>query len=286
MKQIVFLNGNFINAAKAGISVFDRGFLYGDGVFETMRAYNGKVFALGEHLGRMRISLKILKIDLPYSLEKIAKLIDRTIVLNKLSDAYVKVVITRGQGAPGVDISENAKATVVIYASKLAKLPQAVYERGIAVTFPCIRRNPESFTARIKSLNYVDNILARNEVREEGFFEPIFLNTLGKVTEGATTNIFIIKGDRIITPPPTAGLLPGVTRKVLIGLIKKYLNNRIEEKDISVKDMISADEIFLTNSTSELIPVIRVGKGKIGKGVPGPFYKFLSIIYKAETGSL
>lgn len=283
MKQLVFLSGKFVDLKDAKVSVLDRGFLYGDGLFETMRAYNGEVFMLEEHIRRLYISLKVIKIKPPFSEKHLAGIVNKTISINKLLSAYVKVVVSRGTGPTGIDMPYKCRPTVLVYAASFKAVDENIYKRGIAVTLPSVQKNEMSFTARIKSLNYLDNILARDEVRRDGYFESVFLNTKGHVTETATTNIFIIKGPGIITPPPTAGLLSGITRDAVIGLIKKYLNNKMTQADITLRGLVSADEIFLTNSTHELIPVIKVGRYIIGNGAPGPFYKFLHLLYRSNV---
>ena len=281
-----FVNGKIVPSKKAVVSVMDRGFLYGDGVFETMRAYGGSVFCLGEHVNRMLTALKILKIRIPYDKKTLCRLVEKTVRVNRLKDAYVKIVVTRGPAAPGIDPSAGSVATVIIFAAPLKALPRKYYTVGVSVEFPCVRRNEESFTARIKSLNYLDNILARHEVRGRGAYEPVFLNSKGNVTETSTANVFIVRGDRVYTPPPTAGILPGITREVVMRLAGKYLDNKLIQKDISKKEFLSADEIFLTNSIGELIPVVKAGGRKIGTGRPGPFFKFLRIVYNIQTGNI
>lgn len=281
--SLAFLDGNFVSLKKAKVSIFDRGFLYGDGVFETMRAYDGSVFKLESHIERLMISLEILKIKEPYAKKTLQALVSKTLSVNKLKNAYIKLIVTRGIGPIGVDIMYVQRPTVVIYAKRLGKISDEIYRKGVAVNFPCIRRNEKSFTARIKSLNYIDNILARTEVRNTGYFEALLLNTRNMITETATSNIFMIKNRKIITPPPTAGLLPGITRKVIIELIRRYTYNTVLEKDISVSMLNVADEIFLTNSILEIVPVIKVGRKAVGKGKPGSLYKIIHELYRKET---
>jgi len=283
MKGLIFINGKFVRSDKAVVPVTDRGFLYGDGVFETMRSYGGKVFKIEEHIARLWISLKIVNVALPYSRKKIGELVYAALRKNGLTDAYVKIIVTRGQGRMGVDIPASAKPTVIIYVSRFDPPEKKLYEKGVSVSIPCIRRNEESFTVRVKSLNYLDNILARAEVRAGGFYEPVFLNSKDVVTEGATSNVFIVKKGVIYTTPPSAGLLPGVTRGAVIALIGRYLENDCLEKNISFKMLMGADEVFLTNSTNELVPVVRIGRYRVGKGRPGPVYKLLHVLYSREV---
>ncbi|MDD5423632.1 MAG: aminotransferase class IV [Candidatus Omnitrophica bacterium] len=286
MGNKLFLNGKYVPLEKACISVLDRGFLYGDGVFETMRAYKGKVFKIDEHLARLKVSLLQVKIRLPYGMDALKEKIYGTLRKNKLADAYVKVVVTRGHGAMGVDIPRRVTPTVVIYALRFKPAHASLYKAGVKIDIPCIRRNQESFVVRIKSLNYLDNILARSEVRARGFYEAVLLNWNDIVTEAATSNVFVVRDGVVYTSPPSAGLLPGVTREVVIGLIRKYLDKPCVEQNITLKMLVRADEVFLTNSTYELVPVVRVGRytiGRVPRGKPGPMCKLLSALYTMEV---
>lgn len=279
----VFLNDKFIPLKSARVSILDRGFLYGDGVFETMRSYNGQVFKLERHIDRLLISLKILRIKSPYRKFKLSSLVNKTLRVNKLSNAYVKLIVTRGIGKRGVDISDGDRSTVVIYAAPLKNIPITFYKKGLKVNLACISKNEQSFIARIKSLNYVDNILARAEVQRSGFDEAIFLNSKGNISEATTSNIFMVKKGSISTPTLNAGLLPGITRGLIIEIIRKYFKNKIYERNIKPAELISADEIFLTNSILEVVSVIKLGKKIIGKGKPGVFTNLIHSIYRMEV---
>ena len=282
--QKVFLNGKFVPLKNAKVSIFDRGFLYGDGVFETMRSYNGRVFMLKEHIDRLTIALKILKIKIPYNKIVLSKLVQKSVQINKAHNAYVKLLVARGVGSTGIDLAPNQKPTITIYTKKLNEVVyDKIRKKGLQVKFACISKNENSFTSRIKNLNYLNNILARQEAREAGFDEAIFLNTKGFVAEAATSNIFMIKNGKVFTPPPTSGLLPGITRHAVIGIIKKYTKNKLYEKNVTPTILLNADELFLTNSGFEIIPVVKVGNTKIGKGKPGPFTKFIHALYKTEV---
>jgi len=282
--QKVFLNGKFVPLKNAKVSIFDRGFLYGDGVFETMRSYNGRVFMLKEHIDRLTIALKILKIKIPYNKITLSKLVQKSVQINKAHNAYVKLLVARGVGSTGIDLAPNQKPTITIYTKRLNEVVyDKIRKKGLQVKFACISRNENSFTSRIKNLNYLNNILARQEAREAGFDEAIFLNTKGFVAEAATSNIFMIKNGKVFTPPPTSGLLPGITRQAVIGIIKKYTKNKLYEKNVTPTILLNADELFLTNSGFEIIPVVKVGNTKIGKGKPGPFTRFIHALYKTEV---
>ena len=280
---VAFLNGKFVPLKNAKVSILDRGFLYGDGVFETMRSYDSKVFQLERHIDRLLISLKILRIKIPYTKNKLCSLVNKALRLNKLNNAYIKLLATRGITPGGIDIPKTGKPTLVIYTSPLRKIPENIYKKGIEINFAYVDKNEKSFIARIKSLNYLDNILARAEVRDDGFDEAVFINTKDNVTETTTSNIFMVKRSTVITPPLTAGLLPGITRQVVIEIIKKYFRSKICERNIRPGDLSNADEIFLTNSILEIVPVVKLGKRKIGDGTPGAFNRIIRTLYKTEV---
>ena len=283
--HLIFLNNKFISEKKAKVSVFDRGFQYGDGVFETMRSYDGNIFMLERHVERLLTSLKIMQIKMPYKKNKLTALVNKTLNLSKLKNAYIKLIVTRGIANSGINITKTISPTLIIYAKPLKKISMKIYRNGLKVNFACIDKCGKSFIAKIKSLNYVDNILAKDEARRGGFDDALFVNTKGNVSEATTSNIFMVGGGRILTPPPTAGLLPGITRGVVIDIIKKYLGNKIDEKDIRPKVLGAADEIFLTSSIHEVIPVVKLGRIKIGNGKPGKFTKLIHALYKKEVES-
>jgi len=282
----IFLNGKYVSLKNAKVSILDRGFLYGDGAFETMRSYNGRIFRLEGHLRRLSRGLKLMSISPPYDVDKLCSLVLRTLEANKLKNAYIKIIVTRGRGPAGIDIKRGAIPTTIIYTKPLSKFPTPLYEEGVKLGIAKISRNENSYTAQLKSLNYVDNILARHNTRLSGYDEALFLNSRKMVAEAATSNIFIVKNGRVITPPERAGLLPGITRKAVIELASKYLYNKVKEGNISLRVLESADEIFLTNSVLELFPVTVVGKRRIGNGKPGPFYRILHSLYKVEVGNV
>jgi len=200
-----------------------------------------------------------------------------------LKDAYVKLIVTRGVRPIGVDIPRLQKPTTVIYANQLKKIPDRVYSAGVRIDFSNIQKNNKSFTAGVKSLNYIDNIMARSYVHGNGFYDALFTNVNNHISETAISNIFVVKGGKVFTPPLTAGLLSGITRETIIELVRTYFKSRVNESNISRKMLINADEVMLTNSMLEMVPVISVGKKRIGKGRPGQFYRILHTLYKMKT---
>ena len=228
-------------------------------------------------------SLKILRIKIPYTKSKLCSLVDRALRLNKLNNAYIKLLATRGVTPGGINIPKTTKPTLLIYASPLRKIPEGIYKKGIKINFTCVDKNEKSFIAKIKSLNYLDNILARAEARSGGFDEAVFVNAKGNVAEATTSNIFMVKRGAIITPPPSAGLLPGITRKAVIEIIEKYFSNKVHQRNIKPDDLFNADEIFLTNSILEIVPVVKLGKRRIGKGKPGALSRIIRTLYKTEV---
>lgn len=279
----VFLNGTFVPMRDAKVSVLDRGFLYGDGVFETMRAYGGSVFKLEEHVRRLLAALKIVRIPAPYGAASFSGHVKRAIRRNRAQEAYCKLMVTRGAGPTGIGIDYRQKPTVVIFVKPLGTMPEAIWHNGVRVDISRIRKNEYSVSSGLKTLNYLDNILARDRIRRDGCFEALLLNSKGYVAEGTTSNVFIRTKNKVLTPPGTEGLLPGITRQVVIGLLRRYFKTGIAERHISPSMLKGADEVFLTNSILEIVPVVRVGRRPIGQGVPGMLYKILHALYRREA---
>ncbi|NQT22478.1 MAG: aminotransferase class IV [Candidatus Omnitrophica bacterium] len=282
----IFLNNRFVSLKNAKVSILDRGFLYGDGVFETMRAYNGQVFMAKDHIERLLTSLERLKIKSPYNEKKLHVIIEKTLRRNRLKEAYVKLIVTRGVAPSGIDVIGRIKPSLCVFASPVRKIPRNIYKNGIKLTFAQTRKNEESPISGIKSLNYLDNILARFQAKEGGFDEVMFLNTKGNVSEASTSNVFLVKNGVIVTPPKDAGLLPGVTRKTVIKIIKQFFNNKIYEKNLKPKDLLRADEVFLTNSILEIVPVVKLGRKRIASGRPGTFTRLLFVLYRMHAAQL
>lgn len=265
----IYLDGRFVDEKQAKISVFDHGLLYGDGVFEGLRTYNGRIFRLKEHIQRLYKSAKAIMLEIPVSMEKMAEIIIMTIKKNKLKDSYVRVVVTRGVGDLGLDPRKCPKPTIFVIASKIKLYPEEYYEKGISVVSIATRRNlTESINPAIKSLNYLNNILAKIEATNAGAMEGLFLNNEGYVAECTGENIFIIEKNRLLTPPIYAGALDGITRDAVIQ-IGNEIGLDVQEKLLTRYDLYNADECFLTGTAAEIIPVSSIDGRKIGSGKLG-----------------
>lgn len=269
----IYLDGRFVSEKQAKISVFDHGLLYGDGVFEGLRTYNGKIFRLMEHIKRLYRSAKAIMLDIPVPMEGMADIIIKTIRKNRLKDSYVRVVVTRGIGDLGLDPRKCPKPTIFVIASKIKLYPEEFYEKGLSVVTIATRRNPtESLNPTIKSLNYLNNILAKIEATNAGAMEGLFLNNEGYVAECTGENIFIINKDNLYTPPIFAGALDGITRDAVIQ-IGKEIGLTVDEKLLTRYDLYNADECFLTGTAAEIIPVTLIDGRKIGSGSIGDLTK-------------
>lgn len=266
---LIYLDGKFVDEKDAKISVFDHGLLYGDGVFEGLRSYNGKIFKLDEHITRLYKSAKAIFLEIPMEIEELKKTVIETVRKNNLKDSYIRVVVTRGVGDLGLDPRKCKKPTIFIIASKIQLYPESFYEKGIDVVTVATRRNfNESLNPAIKSLNYLNNILAKIEANNAGATEGLILNQFGYVSECTGENIFIVKGNDLITPPISAGVLEGITRKVVMD-IGENIGLRVKEEDITRYDIYTSDECFLTGTAAEIVPVVVVDKRIIGNGKPG-----------------
>lgn len=269
MSILVYIDGEYFPKEDAKISVFDHGYLYGDGVFEGIRAYNGRVFKLDEHLKRLYESAHTILLDIPLSIEEMKEAVLETLRRNNLRDAYIRLVVSRGAGDLGIDPRNCAKATVVIITDKIKLYPQEMYDNGLKlVTVPTRRNLPESINPMIKSLNYLNNILAKLEAIQSGVEEAVMLNNEGYVAECTGDNIFIIKDGVLITPPVCLGALRGITRDTVLELAKE-MGIPTKEAPFTRHDLYVADEAFLTGTAAELIPVVEVDRRRIGDGKPG-----------------
>ncbi len=285
MKQLtVFLNGKFLPAVKANISVFDRGILYGDGLFETMRAYNGKVFALEEHLNRMACSAKTLKIPLTLGTRlqtlDYEKIIQKLLKLNKLQDkdSYIRITLTRGFDIGGLLPKNNLKPTIIVAAKPISSNIIKKQKTGIkAVTVNFSKMSSQ--LSSMKSLNFLDNIIGAVTARDKGADEAIFMGMSGEVLEGTISNIFIIKNNIIKTPPLKSGILPGITRQFVIDLVKK-MGLKIREVPFKKEDILNSDETFMTNSIIEVMPLIMVDNEIINTGRKGEITCNIRMAYK------
>ncbi len=281
--MIINLNGKFVPKEKAVVSVFDHGLLYGDGVFEGIRSYNGRVFKLDEHLERLYTSAKAITLRIPVSKEKMKAEILLTIRKNKLKDSYVRCVVTRGPGDLGLNPTKCPKAFYFIIASSITLYPEKFYKVGLPVITASTRRNvPEAVSPMVKSLNYLNNILAKLEANNGGVLEAIMLNREGYVAECTADNIFIVKKNELITPPTYIGALEGITRAAVMELARD-MGLKVSEKPFTMVDMYVADECFLTGTAAEVVPIIDIDTRKIGNGKPGPVTKKLIAEYRAMT---
>ena len=267
--MLIYIDGEFLPKAEAKVSVFDHGLLYGDGVFEGIRSYNGRVFKLDEHLERLYDSAKSIMLQIPIPIETMKETVLETLRRNHLSEAYIRLVVTRGVGDLGLDPDKCPKPSIIIIADKIALYPQKFYEDGLEIVTVSIRRNySEAINPRIKSLNYLNNILAKIEGKQSGAEEVLMLNAEGYVVECSGDNIFWVKNDVIVTPPVHMGILDGVTRNSVIDLARDA-GMRVEERVFTRHDLYIADECFLTGTAAEVIPVVKIDRRAIGDGHPG-----------------
>ena len=282
--KIAYLNNRFLPLRRAKISVLDRGFMYGDGIFETMRSYNGTVYLLERHLDRLFSSLGSLRIDPGITKKKLEKKVHTLLAKNKLKSAYVKIIVTRGTSEGLLVPSGKTDPTIAMFVLPHAPLPRAVYEKGIRACIAEVNINKGSPADGKKTLNYIANILFRMDSRENGFEDAIFMNSDGSVTEATSSNLFIVDGKKIYTPPVKSGILPGITREEIIRLVRRRSARAIQEKCIKKNDLFDADELFLTNSISEVVPVVKVGGRTIGRGSPGKVTGDIASLFKASVG--
>jgi branched-chain amino acid aminotransferase len=274
----VYINGKFYEKDQAKVSVFDHGLLYGDGVFEGFRSYNRLVFKLEEHIDRLFESARSIMLKPPLTREGLIKAVILTLKKNHLKDAYIRLVVTRGEGDLGLDPRKcNGNATVIIITDKIALYPEALYKKGLKiVTVPTVRNLPEALNPQIKSLNYLNNILAKIEALNAGSDEAIMLDSLGYVAECTGDNIFIVKGRHLYTPPQCMGTLRGITRDAVLEIARKE-KIPAHEHVITRHEVYISDECFLTGTAAEIIPVVMVDGRIIGDGKPG---KLTSLLLK------
>ncbi len=274
--MLVYIDGQFLPREQATISVFDHGFLYGDGVFEGIRAYDGRIFKLEEHIARLYESAHHLMLQIPLPEEEMAEVTLETMRKNDLHDAYIRTVVSRGRGDLGLDPQKCPRSTVVIIADKISLFPPEYYEQGLSIITATTRqRSANTQEPRIKSLNYLNNILVKMEASQAGAMEAVVLNTQGYVVEGSGSNIFIVnKKDELLTPPSYLGILEGITRNVVLELAREE-GLVIREQPFTRHDLYIARECFLTGTAAELIPVISIDQRLIGNGLPGPLTKML-----------
>ena len=283
MGLVIYCNGAFVPEEEAKISVFDHGFLYGDGIFEGIRAYHGRVFKLDEHLKRLYESAKSIQLNIGIPKEEMQEIVLESLRRNGLTDAYIRLVVSRGKGDLGLDPNKCPKAAIFCIAAQIKIFEQSMYEQGLEVKTVAIRRNNlDSLSPRIKSLNYLNNILAKIEANQAGVVEGIMLNQEGYVAEGTSDNIFIYRDGVLRTPPLSAGILQGITRDSVLRLASELGIMTVEEL-FTRHDLYTSDECFLTGTAAELIPVIKVDGRDIGAGTPGEVYKKLLVAFRALT---
>jgi len=279
----VYISGKFFDKDNAKISVFDHGLLYGDGVFEGMRSYNGKVFRLREHMIRLWKSARALMIEIPITLEEMEAAVNETLQVNGIQNGYIRLLVTRGIGTLGLDAHLCSEPQVVIIAAQLALYPAELYEKGLdIVTAATVRTNPSMVSPQVKSMNYLNNVLAKIEGHLAGCAEVLMLNTKGEVAECSGDNVFIIRDGKLHTPPPEAGILEGITRQTVID-IAVGMGIPVRETPMTRYDIFAADECFLTGSGAELIPVVKLDGRLIGDGKPGVMTKKLLDRFHEET---
>lgn len=275
MSRIVYLNGEMVPHEQATVHVYDHGFLYGDGVFEGLRIYSGKVFKLREHLERLYESANHICLTIPLSLAEMEFAVKKTVDANKLEDGYIRLVVSRGKGNLGLDPRSCPKPNVIIIVDTISLYPSEMYERGMEIiTASTIRNHPNALNPRIKSLNYLNNILAKIEAIRAGVPEALMLNQNGEIAECTADNIFLIKRGKLLTPHINAGILEGVTRNTVLDLAAKD-GIPTSECILTRHDLYTADECFLTGSGAEIVPVTKCDDRVIGNGHPGPITKRL-----------
>jgi branched-chain amino acid aminotransferase len=284
MSLKVNINGTFYDKEDAKISVYDHGLLYCDGVFEGLRSYGGKVFQLEKHLDRLWDSARTICLEIPGTKSELADAVNETLQVNGIKDGYIRIVVTRGAGSLGLDPNRTSNPQVIVIADGISLYPQEFYEQGLEiVTASTIRNHPGALNPRVKSLNYLNNILAKIEGLQAGCVEALMLNHNGEVAECTGDNIFLVTNGEITTPPTDAGILEGITREVVIELARE---SGITVKEISLTrhDVYIADECFLTGSAAEVIPVVKVDNRPIGDGKPGSVTRDLMAKFHEITG--
>jgi branched-chain amino acid aminotransferase len=271
----IYINGKYYDKADAKISVYDHGLLYGDGVFEGIRIYNGKAFKLKEHVVRLFESARTIKLEIPLSPEQMTKAINDTIAANNKKDGYIRPIVTRGAGTLGLDPRKCSEPQVIVIVDDITMYPPELYENGMEIaTVSTIRNHPNAVNPRVKSLNYLNNILAKLEGIQAGCLESLMLNHKGEIAECSGDNIFLVKHGVLRTPPIDAGILEGITRDTVIELAKDA-SIHVEEIALTRHDVFTADECFLTGTAAEIIPVTKCDARVIGLGKPGPVTKQL-----------
>lgn len=278
-EPIIYLNGLFWPQSKARVSVLDRGFIYGDGLFETLRAYSNKIFRLDDHLDRLFRSAQMIFLELPMTRNEIGSAVNQTLEINGLSDSIIRLTVTRGEQEPGINIDYGASPTVVIQARPVAQLPTLIYQNGIAISlFNNSAPRVSGLCDQIKSCNFLSQIVLREKAVREGAFECVMLDDRNHVAEGTTSNIFIVKNNELKTPELSEFVLPGVTRQVMLE-IASASGIPCKELALTENDIYSADEVFITNTGIEVLPVRSVNRRLVGDGKPGAMTRHLHKLF-------
>lgn len=272
----IYMNGRLVPERDAKVSVFDHGLLYGDGVFEGIRAYSGRVFMLDEHIDRLYRSAKAIAMQIPMTPAQMARAVVKTCAANRIRDGYVRLVVTRGVGELGLNPYLCKKPQVIIIAAAIQLYPKKLYDTGLAiVTAGTVRNHVEAVNPRIKSLNYLNNVLAKIEAINSGVMECLLLNPQGYVAEASGDNVFVLRGDTLVTPPSWCGALEGITRAVVMRLAPEH-GLKVREDVLTRYDLYTADEVFLTGTAAEIISVVNVDRRPIGDGAPGAMTRQLA----------
>jgi branched-chain amino acid aminotransferase len=278
----IYLNNRFVSRDQARVSIFDHGFLYGDGVYETLRAYGGRLFMLRQHLERLERSARLIGLTLPLTISDWPPLLEEALRRNGLSDAYLRLTISRGEGSIGLDPSLCTTPTLVVIAQPLPSYPPHLYDEGVRLIISQTRRNlAEALPPHIKSLNFLNNILAKREATLAKVFDAVMLNVTGHLAECTTSNLFFVRHGRLCTPAVGCGILDGITRNVVLQLARaRYIE--AEEGTYPPADVFAADECFLTNTTMEIMPVRSLNDRPIGHGKPGPLTQALRSAFRSK----
>jgi branched-chain amino acid aminotransferase len=283
MSRQVYINGKFFTAEDAKVSVFDHGLLYGDGVFEGLRSYGGKVFRLREHIVRLYESAKAIWLEIPISADEVCEAVNEAVAVNKIEDGYVRLLVTRGAGTLRLDPNRCSNPQIIIIADTITLYPKELYEKGLEIITVSVQRNhPAALSPRIKSLNYLNNILAKIEGLQAGCIEALMLNHKGEVAECTGDNIFLVRGGVLYTPPLEAGILGGITRDCVIE-IARDAEIDVRETPLTKHDVYVADECFLTGTAAEVVPVVKVDSRTIGSGKPGSMTRDLEKRFRKLT---
>jgi branched-chain amino acid aminotransferase len=284
--MIIYINGEYFKRADAKISVFDHGLLYGDGVFEGIRIYNSKIFRLSEHIERLYRSAKSILLDIPATREEMHDIVSDAVRKNKKDKGYIRLIVTRGEGALGIDPSTCRSATIIVIVDDIQLYPEEYYKNGIEIITSSSRRMPaDSFDPRVKSLNYLNNIMAKLEAKIAGCLEAVMLNKEGYVTECTGDNIFIANRGELFTPAPYHGALDGITMQTVLE-IAGSLGISAHQAALTRYDLYNADECCMTGTGAEIIPVIKIDGRMVGNGTPGPVTKKLIKAYRDMVAGL